>query len=159
MEDKIFYIELLLNTKNIYFLDKPLYHYYQNINSCTKSKANYIKNIENVVLVNEKIINLLKKYNIDNEENITNLKKIHCVIIINFLASLFQYDSNNNKEKELINIFEKKEFFNLFKEVKFDGIKTHIKIPILLMKKRKYKLLFMFLKFRAKMANLKKYKT
>ena len=49
LEDKAFFIDLILVTEKIYFLDIPLYHYMINEKSLTKSKKLVTRNMYNLI--------------------------------------------------------------------------------------------------------------
>ena len=92
MEDTIFFVDLLLNLKSIYIYDCPLYHYYLNKNSVSKSINNYLRNLNNVLEVNKLMQNMLEnKY--EKYELIYNTA--HTKSIENFCFRL--YKSINNK--------------------------------------------------------------
>ena len=127
MEDTLFYIDLFSKCKSIYFLDKPLYHYRTNLESCTQYKENYVRNINNIILVNRKMKELLVKNNI------------------------------NIENKSFIKICSNPEIQNIFSNCKYNDVKMHIKIPAILIQKKRYNILYIFYLIRGKMAILRKF--
>ena len=158
MEDTLFYIDLFSKCKSIYFLDKPLYHYRTNLESCTQYKENYVRNINNIILVNRKMKELLVKNNI-NIENINNkMDTVHSIIITNLIAALLQiHDKNFLEKKSFIKICSNPEIQNIFSNCKYNDVKMHIKIPAILIQKKRYNILYIFYLIRGKMAILRKF--
>lgn len=148
MEDTLFYIQLL-EKENIYFYDKVVYNYVDNINSASRS----IKNTEKIYIEMLKaegyIINELKKNNQWNE-NLRNIviKKI----IINGICNC-SWNLYKNKEKKLLDDFlkyieENEEIKLIFSIMDTKDIRLDKRIAIKLIKNKKYKKLFLLYKFK-----------
>lgn len=61
LEDKIFLLKLIANVKKMYFSEKPLYHYFLNVNGLMhKHDCEYYLN--NDIKINLKIKEIIKKY-------------------------------------------------------------------------------------------------
>lgn len=156
MEDTIFYVELLSSIEEIYFLDKPTYHYYSNQNSCTRAPEYYIRNMYNIVRVNKYIKEILLSGRYNEPSRIKMLNSIHTNMIINYI--FIMYKSNMDK-KELINeldrLLEDKEALYIIKNSEIQHFPIHLKLPIILILKKKYKTLFNFYKLRSLMSKFK----
>ena len=94
MEDTIFYLNMLFSIDSFYIYDKPLYHYYCNFNSASKSKKNYLRNFQNILLVNELEIQILKDNNVTKLEMYDELNIAHARMIEDICYHLFK---ENNK--------------------------------------------------------------
>lgn len=55
MEDVVFYVDLFLSGEKIFFLNEPLYNYYQNSDSVMHNKNNYAKNYLGIYETNAEI--------------------------------------------------------------------------------------------------------
>lgn len=145
MEDTLFYIDLFSKCQSIYFLDKNLYHYCTNFNSCTKNKENFVRNIYNIVLVNKKMKKLCLKNNISIKKINEKIDKAHSIIIINAIATLLQvHDKNFLDKKSFVDICSNKDIQNLFAYCKYNDVKWYKKIPAILMQKKRYNVLYVF---------------
>lgn len=111
MEDLLYYVKLLVRANNIYFLNKPLYHYFNNPTSVSNNDNKYIKNIEDVKKVNKRVKELLKKYNIYDEQLKNEIDIIHFSIILEFVYLL--YKNKKISKQEVINIIQQKEIYEL----------------------------------------------
>lgn len=142
MEDTIFYIELLNNVNSIYFLDKPLYHYYLNVNSCTNSNIFYIRNIDNLVKVNNYLTDIIKKSKFKVEVDIIE-SNIARIILDHFYRIYKSFDEKQKDAKELIEqLLEKEEMHDLLSRAKLSNVKFYIRVTRNLLLKKSYKKLF-----------------
>ncbi len=89
MEDTIFCIDLFLNCDSIYFLDEALYYYILNESSATQNSKNLEKNICAIVSVRDAIIEILKKYYLENTNINYLLKNTLCRSILNFIYLMY----------------------------------------------------------------------
>lgn len=145
MEDALFYIDLLSKCKSIYFFDKPLYHYRTNLESCTRNRKNYIKNINNLILVNKKMKKMLIQNNINIKNIDEKMNKRHSILIANFIAMMLQIrDKDFFNKKKLIEICSNKEIQNIFANCRYNNIKWYHKIPAILIQKRYYNTLYFY---------------
>ena len=143
MEDVYFYLNLFLHIESIYYMDIPVYHYYQNLDSATKSTKKYDKNIKGIIEVNEKIRELLLKNNIFSLSNISKLNANHLKIITNYFYFLIRDKVENNKE--IINKYiYLDEFQTILKDADISDLPLKNKIMIYLIKHNKIKMLFIF---------------
>lgn len=158
MEDALFYIDLFSKCKSIYFLNDPLYHYRTNLESCTQYKKNYVRNINNIILVNRKMKELFVKNNINIKNINDKIDKVHSIIIVNLIAALLQiHDKNFLEKKFFVKICSNPEIQNIFINCKYNNVKLHIKIPAILIQKRRYNILYIFYLIRGKIAVLRKF--
>ncbi len=146
LEDVYFYQKLFWRINSVYFLDKPLYHYYQNNDSVTHSSENYEKMIYGVILTNETINKFLNDNKILNSEGIKLLNGNHIRIIILYLFYIW----NEKGSKKLINIlndlYGNKEFIRML----YNSNDSHVSYMFRLffkslIKRRKLLLRFLFL--------------
>lgn len=157
MEDSIFYNELMNVIDSIYFLDKPMYHYYYNPSSCTKSSEYYVRNMYNLLKVHKILVDGIEK---DKFEEAGRISEINTTIS-NKIAGYFflMYLANDKSKMELIKLMDElladKYLKELFENVEYKSLDTHLIIPIKLMLKKKYNTLFLFYKFRKIMRTAK----
>lgn len=157
MEDTIFYNELFSNISNIFFMDKPIYHYYCNENSCTKSCEYYIRNMYNIIKVNNYLKEIITNSKFNSDVRIKKMNTIHLNMIVNHIFMLFK--SANFDKSDIINELDKLHNNEYMKEIlensNIQMLPIHLKIPIILAKKRRYNTLFVFYKLRFIMSKLK----
>ena len=145
MEDLVFYFELFQNINNIYFLNIPVYHYFQNKNSATKEPKRYLKNITGILDSNRYLMEVAKKYKTYNKEWEKVLNGVHLNIIVSYLIIYMRYYQGEKSKKDLLNYLNSIE--NRIQElpISLKGIKIKIKIAVYLLKKQKYKLLYRYI--------------
>ena len=100
MEDTIFYIDLLFNIDTLYIYNKYLYHYYCNFDSASKSKNNYLRNFDNILLVNKIEESILHQFNYD-KIGFSELNTAHASMIENICYNLFK----TNRKKDVMHYF------------------------------------------------------
>lgn len=158
MEDAIFYVELFNNINSIYFLDKPLYHYYFNVNSCTKSDKFYVRNINNLVKVDDYLIKIIQssKFKSSSRTMIIN-NRIASIILDNFYSLYRSFNGNKKDLKKIMNdILDNQGIYNLLCISNLNNVKNYIKITRNLLLKRKYKILFIIYEARKTISKLKR---
>ncbi len=155
MEDTLFYNELMNHIDSIYFFDKPIYHFFQNPNSCTKSEEYYIRNIYNLIKGNNYLTELIRQDKFEERDRIEIINTYVANTIAGYIYAI--YLSSKTTKKDLVKIIDKmlneKEIYELLYSVNFKLLPIHLSIPIKLIRKKKYNLLFAFYNFRT---NLRK---
>lgn len=146
LEDVYFYQKLFSVINSVYFLDRPLYHYYENDNSVTHSSEKYEKMICGVILTNEIINKFFSENNILNNEEIKLLNGNHVRIIILYLFYIWNEKGNKELINVLNNLYSKEEFISLL----YNSNDSHVSYMFRLffkslIKKRKFLLCFLFL--------------
>ena len=143
MEDRAFFIDLILKTEKFYFLDIPLYHYVINENGLTKSKKIVTKNMYNLLDGWDYINNTLK--NSKNVES-TILKQLNTEYLIEITGFLFETYLYNKKEfkKAYNNLINNENFKSIIKDYDISKYGIHIKISINLIIHKHYVLLKIF---------------
>lgn len=110
-EDYLFMMNALLNSKSIFFLDKPNYHYYNNYSSATNiiSYQKFIKNIEDIIVVNQNIYQLVAQN--DGIEIKMKYDKIahEYELISKQIVQHYKYHEYNKIKNEFSNIINKLE--------------------------------------------------
>lgn len=101
LEDKVFYLENLLNNKKIMFLNEYLYYYTYNKKSTTKSIDNYIENIKKIMDSKRYVKDILKKYLYEND-NMINTS--YSVLILHRLDYLVENVNYNDFKEIFLNI-------------------------------------------------------
>lgn len=156
-EDVVFYTELLENIESIYFLEKPIYHYYDNQSSCTRSRNYYVRNIHSLARAYEKIIKIIEndKFDCNERKNIllnTFSKKITGMLF-------FMYLTEEKSQKEWASIIEEImqdiTVLNMIKKTELKEMPVHLSLPFKFISKQKYKTLVKFYKIRKKIRNIK----
>lgn len=157
MEDTIYYNELMNNINGIYFLDKPLYHYFCNEKSCTRSSSYYIRNMYNLIEVNKYLTQILKKGNFYSDERLQKMNAKHLNLIINHFFIMYKQSFKNKKElhTEMEKILENNDIINLIENTYLSYLPFHLKFCIKLISKRKFKELFIFYKIRYYFSKIK----
>ena len=157
MEDSIFYFDLINNIDSIYFLNIPIYHYYLNPQSATKASGYYVRNMYNVLDVNESIINKLKEGKFYSVERQKLLNNSHLNIIESYVFIMYKNSLKDKKELKniILNIVKDERIIKMFNESNIKTLPKYIKIPLILIKKKKIKALFVFYFIRKIMSNIK----
>lgn len=158
MEDAVFFINLITKIKNIYILDKPIYHYYtSNNNSATKSTKYYLRNMYNVIEANKCIKKTIEDSKFSSKERIIMLNTVHCNSVINYIFLMYRNESKNKKKliKIMEEIADNEYMTDIFNNMNKNSLAIHLKIPILLIEQKKFNLLMFFYNFRNLMAKLR----
>ena len=129
LEDKVFYLENLLNNKTILFWNEPLYYYTYNNNSVTKNLDKYIDNIERIFETKSYIKEILTKNFYKNEDL---LDTSYATLILYRLEYLVD-NTNYKKFKKVISkiknkIYIKKEnliYLNKIKKIQYKLLNTN----------------------------------
>ena len=160
MEDKVYFIELLLNMNSIYIYELPLYNYYYNKKSASQLEKNYIRNYENVLLVNEIINSILEENKINTIERKALYNTAHLKDIENTCYRLYKVNKEKKQLKEsLINIIENQNVKEIIFNSDFSSASLQIKIALNLIKARKVKALIKYYKLRSILARIKTFIT
>ena len=154
-EDTVFYIDLFLNIENLYIMDEPLYHYYYNENSASNSSQNYIRNFDNLILVNEIIKDKLIKKDLDNKKNQNIYNTTYARSIENTCFNIFKTQDKNLIREKYKYIIEKKETLDILKKAKKIKIPIHNLIAIKIMEKKNIESLIKYYSFRIKLTKIK----
>lgn len=141
LEDKAFFIELILTIKNIYFLDVPLYHYMINEKSITKSKKSVTRNIYSLLEGWSYVNGLLEKNKLTRFSSELNTK--YLIGTTGFLYETYKYN-NIEFKKAYIDLINNENFKKIIANYNLQQYGIHIKIAIYLIKKKYYKVLRMF---------------
>lgn len=150
MEDTIFFQELMNNIDSIYLLDKPLYHYYQNPNSLSRSNKNYTKNMYILIEINKITNKIMINSKFYSKERIELLNTTQLYLILNYFYYIYHF--NNKSKPEIINeinkILNNKDMENIIKNSNLKLLPIYIRIFVILPIKKKYKLLFILYNIR-----------
>ena len=125
MEDVYYYLKLFNTIDSIYFLDIPLYHYFENENSATHLVSKYEKNIVGIVETNS----VINSYIINNKINIKSdfLNANHIRIICNYLYFIF-YTFGIKKVFQIIkDIYNNKKFERMINNSNYTYISNYWK--------------------------------
>lgn len=129
MEDTLYLVELLVNINNMYIDNRAFYHYRFVGNSASNNPDKIIRNINNIILINEKYNKLIKKY----PKLMIHEKKYnatHITIIEYYIELLF----NNNKiaefKKYIKKIYNEKKVQKIFNKSDTRIIKKHKRVLI-----------------------------
>lgn len=146
LEDVYFYQRLFSVINRVYFLDKPLYHYYENNDSVTHSSEKFEKMIYGIILTNETINKFFYENNILKNEEIRLLNGNHVRIIILYLFYIW----NERGCKKLINVLNNLYGNEKFISILYNSDDSQVSYMFRLFykslrKKRKFLLCFLFL--------------
>ena len=131
MEDVVFYKKLFDKIDSIYFLNEPLYHYCENINSVTHDSTKYKKNIYGIIDVNEVLRKETKDIVDENKLNTNNLRVMIC-----YISYIFEELGKKELEKILDELYSNEKFnyilnhldcsdAPLYKKLIINAIKKH----------------------------------
>lgn len=156
MEDTIFNINLILNINSIYIYDQPLYNYFMNIDSASKSDKYYIRNFENVMLVNDMIEKILE----DSSKNNCIRSKLYNTAHAKFIdGTCYNLYKNTNINKKLIEEFSKiiknMKVHQIINNSDLSMVNFHIRTALYLIKAEKVYLLILFYALRKFLALFK----
>lgn len=149
-EDCILYNELLDKIDTIYFLDKTVYHYYQNPTSCTKSSKYYLQNIYSSARAYEKLVNIIEKDKFEKKSRTEATTDRFGKIIMDLIYLIYLDKQRTNKKfMQLLKEMMKDDTIQLIiKNTNADALELHISLPFKWFAKEKYKTLVLFYNFR-----------
>lgn len=139
-EDRVFYLELFLKAKSIYFMEDVLYHYVINNSSCTQSYKNVTNHLFDTIKGWKIIDDILKDNNFDDLKIVLNTK--YLCMIMGYLFASYKYNTKgfskiynkvitNDDFNKIICLYDDREY------------SLYIKTSIFLIKNNKY----VFLRF------------
>lgn len=120
IEDRLFNIEILCKTKNVYYLSEALYYYFYNTSSITKTYQSEM--IKDYVYSNEKVYYLLGDRTFIFEEQLFTSKLRHYVTLIRNEANI---NNKNNINKSIRTLNEYSNLIN-FHEPLFKQVRKHM---------------------------------
>lgn len=126
MEDTVWLVELLSNIKKIFISDICLYHYNMTNQSASRATKYIVRNINNVLFVNELEKDKLKEKNILTKKREQLINVAHAYIIEEFCYELFKDCQRDELEK----IIDSSKIKKLFKNIKSCQKKLHVKLAI-----------------------------
>ena len=143
LEDKAFFIDLILVTDKIYFLDIPLYHYMINEKSLTKSKKLVTQNMYNLIEGWKYTRSSLEKSRFASSNILTKLNTRYLIGITGFLYETYKYNKMEF-EKAYHDLINNENFKSIITDFNIQQFGIHIKISINLIIKHHYILLRIF---------------
>lgn len=149
LEDKLFYIQNLLNNKKILFLDEDYYYYTNNFNSKTKKFDNYYNNLLDLLDSFEPINKAVRFYNYPTEKTAMSYLVL-LLYRIEFFIGFNNYKSTNNLLKSLYN---NKKFIRFLNLKAFDISFFH-KFEIFLLRKKMIFAFYIIIKIKKIMKEL-----
>lgn len=144
MEDIVFFMRLLFVADNIFFYNEPKYYYYQsNNNSLTKNQKSYIKNMNNILIMKQRLIEILE-LNLKNqsEQYIKIINTIYTNALIGYLKiSVIKQQNYEMILKELKRMREQSRVKEMLENINPDILALRYRLYISLFKKRRFNLL------------------
>lgn len=123
LEDKVFYLENLLNNKKIMFLNEYFYYYTYNKKSTTKSVDNYIGNIKKIIDSKQYIKEILKKHLYENDDMIDISYSVLILYRLDYLVENVNYNDFKeiflNIKNEIIINNDNLKYLNGFKSLQY----------------------------------------
>lgn len=159
MEDTIFYINLITHIDNMYISNEPLYHYYYDLSSASHSYKNAMRNLYNVLTVNQIEREILYQNNFDIEKNIFIFNTAHAKIIEDISFIIFKNYSRLEAKEKISEICNNLIVQDILKNANIKSLPIHIKIGTNLIKKKNIQLLLIYYKIRKLLYYLKNYFT
>ena len=139
MEDLLYYLELFCNSESIYFLDDKLYHYYENMNSSSKSRNNIIRNLNNTLDVVDLIKDKLTKYDLLKESTQKDINYIYSTMVVKYILRTFLADDEFRLPYvEFCRVCTKPSIIELIQDVDFSIANEWIQCGGNLLKNKKY---------------------
>lgn len=147
LEDKLFYLNLLLNINTIYLSDETYtYHYFQNSDGASLSTKNIERNIDNIIKVNDIVLEILQKCIEQKDDLLIKSNTYHMGLLLYYFYLLYT-ENKNNKEKIVQKI--RQVFSNeTIKKMDVNILSKDSKIQFKLIKNKKIKLLFLYYKIK-----------
>ena len=134
-EDCILYTELLDKIETLYFLKKPIYHYYNNLNSCTRSSEYYVRNIFACARAYEKLIDIIQKDKFEKTRRIQVMTTRFGKIIMSLIFLV--YLEGKQKDKDFIRLLKKikneKTIDWILKNADISNLSFHVMTPFKLL--------------------------
>ena len=142
MEDLLFYLDLLLNIENIYFLDCCCYHYIFRSSSNSKRRDKLMRNLNDTL----KVVNIVENFLEENsftEKVYDQVHYIYSTMIVKYILRTFQkedeYKLSYEKMKELLS---SSEIIRIIKNVNFPDTNIYIKTAGELIQNKEYNKLY-----------------
>lgn len=142
MEDLLFYLDLLLNIENIYFLDYCCYHYIFRSSSNSKRRDKLMRNLNDTL----KVVNIVENFLEENsfgEKIYDQVHYIYSTMIVKYILRTFQkedeYKLSYEKMKELLC---DSEIIRIMKNVNFPDTNIYIKTAGELIQNKEYNKLY-----------------
>ena len=130
-EDLVVALKTFCLCKNILFINKHYYNYFYNDKSISKNKDRFYKNANDLVLLKEKILNTLKKYDFLNNSSEQDFLK--CMLI-----KYRKLIAERNKEKDFKECFNYicniNDYKDTIQRINFGKLDFNSKVFYLLMK-------------------------
>lgn len=157
MEDIVFLVKLIFFIDNIFFVNKTYYHYYQNnSNSLTKNYKNYVRNMNNILIVKKKIESILLNNLKEADEYIKIINTIYISGIVEYLGvSIKSGQSYKEIARELERIRENEIMKEMLSNKSLKVLQIHFRLHVYLFEKRKYNFLIKIYKIENKIRILK----
>ncbi len=137
MEDVLYYQQLFSSIESIYFMETPLYHYFENPNSVTNSSSKFERMIYGIISTNK----VLKKFLLD-DELLTNkydlLNANHVRIIIFYLYNIYVSFGRKDLIKLLNDLYNNDDFLKLLKNCNLKHISTQFRLLFKALINKKY---------------------
>ena len=136
LEDKMFYLENMLNNKKIIFINDELYYYNYNETSKTKNINKFANNIDDLIIAQ----NTIKKYLSNNYDKLVDSSTIALIIHrIKYLASitkLFQF-------KKIMKQFLNKDNIIYYLNIDPDGVSKTVYYSFKLLKENRITIFYL----------------
>lgn len=133
MEDMAFYVELILNSNSIYFLDEYFYNYRFNENSVSKNPKKHLTNINSII----DSINYIKSI---VDISYYSLLNILCFSLSIGKFDLFIYNKDHilkkQKKNEIKKIIETDSYLNIISNIDKKYLSFDKKIELFLLRKK-----------------------
>lgn len=149
LEDKVFYLENLLASKTVLFIDEPLYYYMYNDTSKTKKSDKIVKNFTDILESKKFVLEIVKKHGFNNEKLIDASYGILLLYRLEFFVGKMAYSETRKIITEVMQNVELRKQFNI--EVK--NINKIKKIQLFLLKYKMYYFYFLSVKLKNKIKN------
>lgn len=160
MEDIVFLMRLLFVADNIFFYNEPKYYYYQsNNNSLTKNQTSYIKNMNNILIMKQRLIEILElNLNNQSDQYIKIINTIYTNALIGYLKiSVIKQQDYEMILKELKRMRERSIVKEMIENINPDILISRYRVYISLFKKRRFNLLVKIFKIENILRKVKKH--
>ncbi len=142
-EDLLIAVSLFCVCRNVLFIPKHYYYYFQNLGSLTKSKERMFKNIDDLLLLREKIYGSLERFGNNNNELI---EAFNACVFVKCGRFLMENRKDNELKKYVNYMCNNPSYQELIQSISFRLLNGKEKLFYLLSKKKMINTLTLMLK-------------
>lgn len=157
MEDKIFYVNLVLAAETILISNVVTYHYRVNLDSASRASVHYLRNAKSVIEVNHIIISSLKKASFEASELISLTNLTHVNIIANYMFQFYKnvHDSRSSINELFAYLQHNEDYQEMIQNCRLSDLPFHLRYTVSCITNGSLKKMLFFFKFRLALSDIK----